>query len=164
MSTFMIDLPGPSPATPSCQNLSTICGAEILTTPALAQNLGRHRCWECEENGRCNHQPHAEAAEVRPARNDKRRHDRRQGGHHPASTPERRVPAAEHTARGDRATEAQQETELVQRTVPAHRWRPGRCTGWEAGTGICGEETGNDQPDAGDANKQRTPGAAWPWS
>ena len=44
--------------------------------------------------------------------------------------------------------------------MPAHRWRSRWSTWRKSGTCIGGENSGNDQPSAGDGNKPRSPGAA----
>jgi hypothetical protein len=135
-------------------------GPEILTTRPLLQCLGQHGRQEPEKNRCCDHQSHAERIQIRPAGHDESCHGRRQSRHHPATSPERRITACKHNASADRSHEAQHETDLMQEPVPAHRWRPGRRTRREAGTGVGSENSRNDQSDTAESDEQRPPGIA----
>jgi hypothetical protein len=125
--------------------------------PCVTEVLRRYSCREGEKYGRGNHQSHAEGVEVRPSGDNKDCYDGRHRCNGPASTPERRVPPCKHQAGADRSDEAQQETDLVQCTVPAHRWGPDRSTRREARPRVGGEEAGDDQSETGDADEQRAP-------
>ena len=69
---------------------------------------------------------------------------------------EGRVTACKYPTGGDRSGKAQEETDLMQGTVPAHCWRTGRSTRRETGARVGGENSGDDQPDTGCADEQWT--------